>query len=90
MKKSHKNEADYWDRRGIWKDDQGEAALSLTDELRQAIKSGKRSRPMKNFSIKMDPAFLIAAKKIATRQAISYQSLIRSWIAKGLSQTLPV
>lgn len=52
MKKNHANEAKYWDRRGIWKDDLSKTEPSLSDELRAAIRSGKRQRPMKNFSIK--------------------------------------
>lgn len=62
--------------------------FALDEELRQQILEGKRLRRLQNISIKLDPAQIIALKKVATLKAIPYQTLIRQWLAEGIRREL--
>ena len=55
--------------------------FALEEELRNQILSGKRKRRLKNISVKLDEAQIIALRKIATLKSIPYQTLIREWLA---------
>ncbi|MBI3205575.1 MAG: hypothetical protein HYZ29_28810 [Myxococcales bacterium] len=62
--------------------------FALGEELRRQILRGGRSRGLKNVTIKLDPAQVQALRKIATRRAIPYQTLIRQWLAEGIRREL--
>ena len=83
--------ADYYDRRGAL----GELVerpmeVSLVEELRQQILTGKRTRRLQNISIKLDPVQIQALRKIATVRSIPYQTLIRQWLAEAIRNELHV
>ena len=50
--------------------------------------SGARRRRLRNLSIKLDPAQIVALRKIATLKAIPYQTLIRHFVAEGIKREL--
>jgi len=62
--------------------------LSLDNQVRQDILSGRRKRKLKNITIKIDPLQIIAIKKLATMKSIPYQTLIRHWLAEDIKQEL--
>lgn len=83
--------AQYYDRSGVL----GEiievpVELSLEDELKNQILNGERTRRMKNISIKLEPAQIQALKKIAVKKSISYQTLIRAFIAEAIKKELRI
>ena len=87
--KTRKEWADYYDRHGVL----GEiieqpVEFALDEELRKRITTGQRKRRLQNVSIKLDPAHLIALRKVATMKSIPYQTLIRLWLAEGLQREL--
>ncbi len=71
---------------GEIKDEPVEFALS--EELRKQILEGKRRRRLQNISIKLDPAQIVALKKVAIMKSIPYQTLIRQWLAEGIRREL--
>ena len=62
--------------------------LTVEEDLRQDIRSGKRKRKLKNISIKMDPLHVQAIKKLATMKSIPYQTLMRHWLAEDIRKEL--
>jgi len=62
--------------------------FALDEELREQILQGKRNRRLKNISVKLDEAQIIALRKIATLKSIPYQTLIRQWLAEGIAKEL--
>jgi len=38
--------------------------------------------------VKLDPAQIIALRKIATLRSIPYQTLIRQWLSEGIAKEL--
>jgi len=62
--------------------------FALEEELRAAILKGERKRRLQNISIKLDPAQILALKKLATMKSIPYQTLIRQWLAEGIRKEL--
>ncbi|MGD0309693.1 MAG: hypothetical protein ABSC02_10415 [Acidobacteriota bacterium] len=83
--------AEYYDRRGVLPElEEGAIEFSLEEELRRQILEGKRTRRLQNISIKLDPAQILALKKIATMKAIPYQTLIRQWLAEGIRKELRI
>lgn len=62
--------------------------LSLNEQLRQDIVSGKRRRNLRNITIKIDPLHIRAIKKLATMKSIPYQTLIRHWIVEDIKKEL--
>jgi len=69
---------------------EGDVDLSLDEALKEAILGKKRKRTMKNISIKMDPLYLQAIKKIATRKGMPYQTLLRHWLAEEIRKELKI
>jgi len=65
-----------------------DVTLSLDNQVRQDILSGRRKRKLKNITIKIDPLQIIAIKKLATTKSIPYQTLIRHWLAEDIKQEL--
>lgn len=81
--------AQYYDRRGVLGEVIGRPVeFALDEELRKQILRGKRTRRLRNVSIKLDPAQVQALRKIATTKAIPYQTLIRQWLAEGIRKEL--
>jgi hypothetical protein len=64
------------------------AEFSLDEELREQILEGKRTRRLRNITVKLDPVQIQALRKIATRQSIPYPALIRKWLADGIRREL--
>jgi predicted DNA binding CopG/RHH family protein len=82
---------EYYDTHGVLKDIVNEDIdLSLEDELREAILSGKRKRNLRNISIKIDPLYLQSIKKIATMKGIPYQTLVREWLTEKIRKELKI
>jgi hypothetical protein len=88
LKNEHK-EAEFWDKHGILEfASEIDEPITLDSKLKNDILSGKRKRKLKNISLKIDPVFIQAIKKIATQKAIPYQSLIRMWLAENIKKEL--
>ena len=87
--KTKETAAHYYDRRGVLGELVGDPAeFSLEEELREQILSGRRTRRLENISIKLDPAHIVALRKIATTKAVPYQTLIRQWLAEAIHREL--
>ena len=70
--------AEYYDRHGVLRElVPVPVTFALDEELRRQILRGERTRGLQNVSTKLDPAQVQALRKIATRKAIPYQTLIR-------------
>src|SRR5712691_5889966 len=84
------SEALYYDRQGVLDEilEDAPIQISLAADLRKAILTGKRHRRLENISLKLDPLYVIAIKKIATQQAVPYQTLLRSWLAAKIKEHL--
>lgn len=81
--------AEYYDRRGVLGElEEAPIEFALEEELRQQILRGHRRRRLQNISIKLDPAQILALRKIATTKSIPYQTLIRQWLAEGIRKEL--
>lgn len=81
--------AEYYDGENILDEVLDEpVTFSLREDLRQGILSGKRSRKLKNISIKVDPLHVQAIKKLATMKAMPYETLMRHWLAEGIKKEL--
>ncbi|MEA1927295.1 MAG: hypothetical protein U9N73_03750 [Candidatus Auribacterota bacterium] len=83
--------ARYYDRRGILNEiEEGPVVFSLEDDLREQILRGKRTRRLKNISIKLEQAQIQALQKIAVQKSIPYQTLIRSFLAEAIKRELHI
>jgi predicted DNA binding CopG/RHH family protein len=81
--------AEYYDQKDILDEIMDEwVTLTVEEDLRQDIRSGKRKRKLKNISIKMDPLHVQAIKKLATMKSIPYQTLVRHWLAEDIRKEL--
>ncbi len=81
--------AAYYDRRGVLRElEEFPVAFALEEELRDRIRTGQRKRRLQNVSIKLDPAHVIALRKIAAMKSMPYQTLIRWWLAEGIRREL--
>ncbi|MBZ0271330.1 BrnA antitoxin family protein [bacterium] len=88
-KKKTEDLADYYDRHGILSELVDEPVeFALDEELRAQILKGERKRPLKNVSVKLDEAQIVALRKIATRKSIPYQTLIRQILAAEIAKEL--
>ena len=91
MDKTSRDMAAYYDRRGVLGEIvAGPVEFALEEELREQILRGKRRRRLKNISVKLDPAQIIALRKIATLKSTPYQTLIRQWLAASIRKELHV
>jgi len=81
--------AAYYDRRGVLAEiEDRPIEFAIEEELREQIRGGARRRRLKNLSIKMDAAQIIALRKIATLKSTPYQTLIRQWLAARIREEL--
>jgi hypothetical protein len=79
----------FYDRRGVLAEIIEEPVeIALSEELRSHILSGNRHRRLQNISVKLDPAQIIALRKIATMYSIPYQTLIRKGLADLIRKEL--
>ena len=86
---AQRDHAAYYDRHGVLGEIvEGPLEFALEEELRQDILQGKRRRRLKNISIKLDEAQIIALRKIATIKSVPYQTLIRQWLAASIRREL--
>jgi len=51
--------------------------FNVAEDLREDLLHGRRKRPMKNLSLKIDPLQEQASRKLATMRAVPFQTLIR-------------
>ncbi len=87
--KSHEDLAAYYDRHGVLGElEERPVVFALDEELRNRIKTGRTRHRLRNVSIKLDPAHVIALRKIAAMKSIPYQTLIRLWLAEGIRREL--
>jgi hypothetical protein len=83
--KAREDLAAYYDRRRVLGElEERPVVFALDEELRNRIKTGQTKRRLQNISIKLDPAHVIALRKIAVMKSIPYQTLIRLWLADGI------
>ena len=81
--------AEYYTSRRILNEIEDEPVeFALEEELRRQILQGERMRRLQNISIKLDPAQILALKKLATMKSIPYQTLIRQWLAECIRKEL--
>lgn len=81
--------AQYYDLHGVLGDIVEEPVeFSLAGGLREDILRGRRRRPMKNLSIKINPLHEQAIRKLTTMRAVPFQTLIRQWLAERLASEL--
>lgn len=91
IKPGNVKEADYYDRCGVLDEIvDGPVEISLENEFREEILSGRRKRKLKNISLKIDPLQITAMKKIATMKAIPYQTLIRHCLSQYIKKELRI
>lgn len=84
-----KDWAEYYDHKNILDETMDEPVdLSLDENLRQDILSGKRKRKLQNITIKINPLHITAIKKLATMKSMPYQTLIRHWLAEEIMKEL--
>ena len=89
--KVEESPAAYYDRRGVLRElEERPVVFALEDELRKQILAGQRTCRLQNISIKLDPAQILALRKIATMKSIPYQTLIRQWLAEGIRKELKI
>ena len=62
--------------------------FSLDDRLQKEILSGKRTRKLKNLTIKMDPLQIQMIRKMAVTKSFPYQTLIRHWLSDKIKGEL--
>ncbi len=87
--KAREDLAAYYDRRRVLGEvEERSVVFALDEELRNHIKTGQRKRRLQNVSIKLDPAQVVALRRIATMKSIPYQTLIRLWLADGIRREL--
>lgn len=89
MSKNEHKEAEFWDNHGVLDFvSEIDEPITLDSKLREEILSGKRRMKLKNISLKIEPVFIQAIRKIATQKSIPYQSLIRMWLAENIKKEL--
>ncbi len=90
-KKKKLTTEEYYDRHGIMGDIVDESvSVSLEEELKKDIVSGKRRRKLRNLTIKLDPLYLVSIKKVATMKGIPCQTLLRQWVAENIRKELKI
>ncbi len=87
--KAREDLAAYYDRHRVLGElEERPVVFALDEELRDRIETGRTRRRLKNVSTKLDPAHVIALRKIAAMKSIPYQTLIRLWLAEGIRREL--
>ncbi len=87
--KAREDLAAYYDRHRVLGElEERPVVFALDEELRDRIRTGRTRRRLRNVSIKLDHAHVIALRKIAAMKSIPYQTLIRLWLAEGIRREL--
>lgn len=68
----------------------GDIAIHLEEDLKSDILAGRRKRKLKNVTLKLDPLYLQSIKKIATRQGVPYQTIVRQWLTEKIRKELRI
>lgn len=68
----------------------GDVAIQLEEELKTDILAGRRKRKLRNVTLKLDPLCLQSIKKIATRQGVPYQTVVRQWLTEKIRKELRI
>jgi predicted DNA binding CopG/RHH family protein len=79
-------EAEFWsthETSEIWKDAKPVRPLKMPEQQVQAIKQ-RASERKAAISIRLDRSQIEAAKRIAGRKSIGYQTQLRIWIAEAI------
>ena len=64
--------------------------FGIDRKLQKDILAKKRKRKLQNVTIKMDPLQIVTIRKLATMKSISYQTLIRHWLADKIRRELNI
>ena len=89
--KNYNKIADYYDKKDVLDEISDKPIdFSLTTQLKKDIISRKSGNKLKIISIKLDPVYIQAIKKIATMKSIPYQTLIRSWLSQNIKKELNI
>jgi len=90
-KKVPESPAVYYDAHGVL----GELlprdiVIHLEEDLKTDILGGHRKRKLRNVTLKLDPLCLQSIKKIATRQGVPYQTVVRQWLTEKIRKELRI
>jgi predicted DNA binding CopG/RHH family protein len=67
-----------------------DVVIHLEEELRSDVIAGRRKRKLRNVTLKLDPLCLQSIKKIATRQGVPYQTVVRQWLTEKIRKELRI
>ncbi len=83
---SDKEAAEYFDAHsvaGVWDHLPKGQQIKLSAALSKTIKE-RRARAKAPISLRLVPEQIAAAKKIAAKKSVGYQTQLRMWIAEGI------
>ena len=90
-KKPTATPAAYYDAHGVLGELLSEdVTIRLEEDLKSEILAGHRRRKLKNVTFKLDPLCLQSIKKIATRQGVPYQTIVRQWLTEKIRKELRI
>jgi predicted DNA binding CopG/RHH family protein len=84
--KSDKEAAEYFGAHslaGVWDDLPEGQRVKLSTTLAKAIRE-RHARAKSPISLRLVPEQIAAAKKIAAKKSVGYQTQLRMWIAEGI------
>jgi hypothetical protein len=84
--RSEAEEAEWWSTHeiaGIWKHGKPARPVKMPAKQLKFIRERADSRKQA-ISIRLDSDQIVAAKKIAARKSVGYQTQLRMWIADGI------
>jgi predicted DNA binding CopG/RHH family protein len=86
--KNEKQEAKFWNTHSPIKilGQLKESKLQTAGKLKKDIQTQKERRKL--LSLRLDPRQIKAAKAIAERKSVGYQTLMRMWISEGITREL--
>lgn len=91
LKKAAVSPAAYYEAHGLLGELlSGDVAIYLEEDLKSDILAGRRKRKLKNVTLKLDPLCLQSIKKIATRQGVPYQTIVRQWLTEKIRKELRI
>lgn len=81
--RSEKEEAEFWDAHNSLDYIESDEPVEIEVDHELAARAGEREKT-KRVTLRLRVSQIEAAKKIAVRKDIPYQTLIRSWIAEAI------
>jgi predicted DNA binding CopG/RHH family protein len=84
--RSDKEAADYFETHsvaGVWNQLADAKPAKLSGQLAKSIRE-RRAAAKSPISIRLVPEQIAAAKKIAAKKSVGYQTQLRMWIAEGI------